>query len=78
MNNKLLQDSHGNTSSKRVFGAIGLALYFVIGSVVAVYTVYTGNDVGSNAVNLLNGFGLTGTALLGAGVIEHFAKGKDK
>ncbi len=78
MNNKLLQDAHGNTSSKRVFGAIGLGLYFAIGSIIAIYSVYTGNDIGTNATTLLNGFGLTGAALLGAGVIEHFAKGKDR
>ncbi len=78
MNNKLLQDSKGNTSSKRVFGAIALILYFVIGSAISLYTVYTGNDIGVNAVSILNGFGLTGSALLGIGVAEHFAQGKMK
>ena len=73
MANKLLQDSDGNASSKRVAGFILLGLYAVIGSIVAVYSVYTGNDIGGNAVTLLNGFGLTGGGLLASSVVEKFA-----
>lgn len=74
MANKLLQDNDGNTSSKRVLGVIALGLYLIIGSIVSIYTVNTGNDIGANAVTLLNGFGLTGATLLSVGVAEKFAK----
>ena len=73
MGNKLLEDSKGNASSKRLFGAIGLILYYGLGSFVSVLSVYTGNDIGANAVTLLNGIGITGASLLGIGVVEHFA-----
>ena len=74
MNNRLLQDSDGNESSKRVAGFILLALYACIGSVVAISSVYWGTDIGINAVSIINSFGYTGTALLASGVVEKFAK----
>ena len=74
MANKLLQDVNGNTSSKRIFGAIGISLYYAMSSVIAIYSVYTGNDIGVNAVNLVSGIGYTGTALLLGGIVEHFGK----
>jgi hypothetical protein len=74
----LLKDANGNESSKRVFGAIGISLFYIMSGIIAFYSVYTGNDIGVNAVNLISGVGYTGTALLLGGVIEHFAKGKDK
>lgn len=67
---KWYQDNDGNTSGKRIFGAVAMALYFIAGLYVIAYSVYTGNDIGNNAVSILNGFGLTGASLLGIGVIE--------
>lgn len=77
MSNKLLQDSYGNASSKRLFGVIGVGLYYIMGAFISGYSVYTGNDIGANAVTLLNGMGITGASLLGIGVVEGFAKRKD-
>lgn len=67
---KWYQDSSGNTSGKRIFGAVAMALYFISGLFVVIYSVSTGIDIGNNAVSVLNGFGLTGASLLGIGVIE--------
>jgi len=67
---KWYQDSTGNTSGKRIFGAIAMGLYFIAGLIVVSYSVYSGNDIGDNEVSVLNGFGLTGASLLGIGVIE--------
>lgn len=67
---KWYQDSSGNTSGKRIFGAVAMVLYFISGLFVVGYSVYSGQDIGNNAVTVLNGFGLTGASLLGIGVIE--------
>ena len=68
--NKWYQDSNGDISGKRIFGAVAMVLYFAAGLFVIAYSVYSGNDIGNNAVSVLNGFGLTGAGLLGVGVIE--------
>lgn len=74
---KWYQDSTGNTSGKRIFGAVAMGLYFVIGTVVIIYSVTTDFDIGMNALSVLNGFGLTGASLLGIGVIEKLGNSKE-
>lgn len=70
MANKLLQDSNGNTSSKRVFGAIGMGLFFVSAIGMGVYSIFTGNDLGNNASQLVTMVGVVSGSLLGIGVLE--------
>jgi len=73
---KWYQDSSGSTSGKRIFGAIAMSLYFICGIIVIVYSIIEENDIGNNAVSILNGFGLTGASLLGIGVIEKLGSSK--
>ena len=73
---KWYQDSTGNTSGKRIFGAVAMSLYFIIGTIVIIYSVTTDFDIGVNAISVLNGFGLTGASLLGIGVIEKLGSSK--
>ncbi len=75
MQSTLLKDSTGNTSSKRVFGAIGLVAFFAISIVLSIHSVKTGNDVGSNASGLLTTMAVVSGSLLGVGVVEKFATG---
>ena len=70
MGHKLLEDSKGNQSSKRLWGSIGMGLYFLASVFLAGYSVYTGNDVGVQAAGLVNGIGVVSAALLGIGVLE--------
>lgn len=72
---KILEDANGNKSSKRVFGAIGMGLFFVSSIGIAVYSVSTGNDVGVNATQLVTWVGVVSGSLLGIGVVEHLANG---
>ena len=73
---KWYQDTTGNTSGKRIFGAVAMSLYLLSGLFVIGYSIYSGNDIGNNAMSVLNGFGLTGASLLGIGVIEKLGGGK--
>ena len=66
----LLYDRHGNKSSKRVFGAVGLVFYYILVGLISAFSVYTGNDIGVNVTGLVNGLGLISGGLLGVGVAE--------
>ena len=69
---KWYQDSDGNTSGKRIFGAIGFVLFEIMAVVVVpVYSIYTGNDIGANAASGLTAGGWVSGGLLGIGVVEH-------
>jgi hypothetical protein len=72
--NEVLKDSKGKASSKRLFGTIGLTLFFLASIGIAVYSVFTGNDVGPQAAGLVNGVGYVSGALLGIGVFEGIGK----
>jgi len=76
---KWYQDSNGNTSSKRIFGAIGFGLYLIIRLIVLpVYSIYSGNDIGSNASNGIDTAGMLSAGLLGFGVLENVLKKKQE
>lgn len=70
---KWYQDSIGNTSSKRVIGAIGFFVYGISVIGLNFYSVFTGNDIGTNASNLLNGLGGFSAGMIIGGVVEGFA-----
>ncbi len=72
MKGTLLKDCNGHVSSKRVFGAMGLTAFFVTSIVLAVGTVRTGGDVGTNASSLLTTMAVVSGGLLGVGVVENF------
>ena len=72
----LLKDESGNVSSKRVFGAIGIGFFFLLGGGIALYSVFTGNDVGTNAGQLVTMIGIISGSLLGIGVVEKFGVNK--
>jgi len=74
MANKWYQDSDGNTSGKRIFGAVGFSLYILTGIGLSVFSVYTGNDLGVNVAGILGGIGMTSGGLLGIGVVEKLRK----
>lgn len=73
---KWYQDTSGNTSGKRIFGAVAMGLYLLTGLFVIGYSIISEKDIGVNALSVLNGFGLTGASLLGIGVIEKLGGGK--
>lgn len=74
MNNKWFQDTEGNTSGKRVFGGIAMVIFILAAVGISVYSVSSGNDIGSNSAGLLNSVGWVGCTLLGIGVAERFGK----
>ena len=74
---KWYKDSNGNTSSKRIFGAIGFGLYIFIRLVILpVYSIYSGNDIGNNASSGIDTAGALSAGLLGFGVLENILKKK--
>ena len=76
--NKWYQDSHGNTSSKRIIGLIGFSVYLIIRLIILpVYSIYSGHDIGINAADGIDTAGMLCAGLLTAGVIEGFAKKKE-
>ena len=74
--NNYLQDTSGNRSSKRLWGSIILATAIVLAIMAVITSVHVGNRIDDNVVSILQGLFLTGTALLGFGVVEVFGKGK--
>lgn len=74
MGNKWFEDTEGNTSGKRIFGAVAMIIFIVISAIISVYSVYTANDIGTNAAGLLTSVGWVGGTLLGIGVAERFGK----
>jgi CBS-domain-containing membrane protein len=70
------QDKTGDTSSKRIAGAVilscGLGLLMVVG-IMSISKVIADP---STALQVANTLMLTGGSLLGVGVIESFGKGK--
>lgn len=75
---KWYQDKDGNTSSKRIFGAIGFGLYLVIRLIVLpIYSIRTGLDIGNNVSGGIDAAGGFSAGLLGFGVLENAFKKKE-
>lgn len=68
------RDANGKESSKRFWGGIGMGLFFAASIGIAIYSVFTGNDVGNNASNLVSMVGIVSGSLLGIGVLERLGK----
>lgn len=60
MTTKVLQDVNGKTSTTRIYLYIWLAFIILL----AVYSMYTGNDIGENVSKIIDTF--TTVAILGA------------
>jgi len=60
MTTELLKDSNGKTSTTRTY--LYVWLVFII--ILAVYSIYTGNDIGENVSKIIDTF--TTVAILGA------------
>jgi hypothetical protein len=76
--NKFLEDNHGNKSSKRLCGSIILGMG-IVGSVVLFCKCFnTEIKDAQTALAIIQAFLTSGSALLGFGVVEFFAKKNDK
>ena len=72
--NKFLEDNHGNKSSKRLCGSILLGMG-IVGSVVLFCKCFnTEIKDAQTALAIIQAFLTSGSALLGFGVVEFFAK----
>ena len=71
---KMLQDSNGNTSSKRIWGTILLSLGSLMQIVLFIFAIKWGVKDPATASNVATGLILTGAGLLGIGVLEGFKK----
>jgi hypothetical protein len=70
MNNKFLQDSKGNKSSKRLWGSILLGLGIIFSIILFAYSLYQGAADAPTALGIINMFLIAGGSLLGIGVFE--------
>lgn len=74
--NGFLDDNSGNRSSKRLFGAIILTVALLLSVFTVIWDVlHTNIDIPA-AEKILEILFISGTSLLGFGVIENFAKPK--
>lgn len=78
MTNKFLEDQSGNKSSKRLWGSVMLGLGLCFSIVLFFYSLYQIAADSSTALNIIEALILSGTSLLGIGVIEFFKKKDDK
>lgn len=70
--NKYLQDSKGDKSSKRLWGAIILGVATLFAVILFGFSLYEGASDPTTAISIINAFLLAGGTLLGVGVIEKF------
>jgi hypothetical protein len=71
-----LQDSFGNKSSKRLWGTISLSIGVAMKIALFVCSLFIVVKDPATASTASDTLMYTGGALLGIGVVEHFAKGK--
>ena len=67
---KLLQDINGNTSSKRLFGAVLLASGLLFSAILFGFSLFTGASDSHTAISVINMLLIAGGGLLGIGVFE--------
>ena len=70
MNNDFLQDSKGNKSSKRLWGSILLSIGIIFSVILFIFSVSVGVADPITAGNVINMFLISGSSLLGIGVLE--------
>ncbi len=70
MKSKFLEDSHGNKSSKRLWGSIILAFGILFAVVLFAFSlIYTSEGVGT-CLSIIDLFFVVGSGLLGVGIFE--------
>jgi len=70
MTNNFLQDSSGNKSSKRLWGAIILSMGLLFSSVLFAFSLVGEAKDAATALGIVNLFLVSGGTLLGIGVFE--------
>ena len=68
--NKLLQDNHGNASSKRLFGSILIASGLLFSVILFGVSLFRGASDAHSAISVINMLLISGGGLLGIGVFE--------
>ena len=71
---KLLEDSDGNASSKRLFGAILIGIGGLMGVALFTASLFIVVKDPTTAITTMNTFIFTGAGLLGIGVLEGVVK----
>lgn len=74
MSNKLLQDSKGNVSSKRIAGISTLLTAVIMACVLFGFSIVKAIGDPDTAMSVINGMLMAGGALLGVGVFEKLGK----
>lgn len=74
MANEMLQDSNGNTSSKRVAGISLLGFSMLLGLILFIISIFKDVKNAYTMIDLIKLFIYSGTGLLGIGVVENFAQ----
>lgn len=77
MAKKFLQDSQGNSSSKRLWGSIVLSVGLIFACILFAYSILEGARDPSTASGIINMFLIAGSSLLGIGVFEKGIGRKD-
>lgn len=67
---KMLEDSKGNTSSKRIWGSIILGLGMLLSVILFYFSIAKGAEDAATALGIINMFLISGSTLLGIGVFE--------
>lgn len=66
----IFQDSEGDISSKRISGVICLSIAAIMGVGLYFASIFAKVNDPTTAMNVINGFLLSGSSLLGIGVLE--------
>lgn len=74
MESKIFNDGKGKLSSKRISGISMLAMAGIMSAILFGYSIATKIGDPETAITLIQGFLVTGGALLGVGVFEKFGK----
>ncbi|MHA1540287.1 MAG: hypothetical protein ACTSXQ_07415 [Alphaproteobacteria bacterium] len=77
MTTQFLEDTHGNKSSKRLWGSILLGTGMSFSIVLFIYSLSKGAADAATTLGIINMFLISGGSLLGIGVFEKGVKGAE-